>query len=75
MDLIVFETIPATNEIVFSPVSLRREMAQMPFPLEPHLQMVISIEVHSKNAKSPKPLQKTVREIMNEARGFIADGS
>jgi hypothetical protein len=70
MDLIVFQTIGHTNEIVFSPVSLQREMAQGAFPLEPHLDRFLSIEVHTRNAKTPKPSQKTVREIMNEAKGF-----
>jgi hypothetical protein len=70
MDLIVFQTIPIAKEIVFSPVSLQREMDQFPFRLEPHLDKLLSVEVHSKNAKTPKPLQKTVREIMDEAKPF-----
>jgi hypothetical protein len=70
MDLIVFETVPIRKEIVFSPVSLQREMAVLPFPLEPHLDRLLNIEVHAKNTTSLKPLQKTVREIMQEAKNF-----
>jgi hypothetical protein len=35
-----------------------------------HLDKLLSIEVHS-NAKTPKPLHKTVKEIMDEAKTIL----
>jgi hypothetical protein len=54
MDLIMFQTIPIREEIVFSPVSLEREMAILPFPLGLHVDELLNIEVHAKNTKSPR---------------------
>jgi hypothetical protein len=69
LDLFLFQTILG-EEIVFSPVSPRNEIAAFQLPLEPHLDRPLSIEIHSRNARTPEPLRVTVGQIMNEARTF-----
>jgi hypothetical protein len=70
MDLFLFQIIPLRREIVFSPVSPQGQITIVNDPLEPHLDRMLTIEVHARNAKTPEPLRRTVREIMDEETAF-----
>jgi hypothetical protein len=70
MDLFLFQIIPIRREIVFSPTSPHEQITLVNLSLEPLLDQLLTVEIHSRNAKTPEPLRVTIRQIMEEARAF-----
>src|ERR671914_343830 len=62
IDLFLFPIIRLRRETVFSPVSPHGQITLVNLSLEPHLDRLLSIEIHARNARTPEPLRRTVRD-------------
>jgi hypothetical protein len=77
MNLVLFHTIlerqsdtTDTTEVIFLHASLRPNQVDetIPLRLQNHHSQLLNIRVGSRNAETPKPLQKTIKQIMDEAK-------
>lgn len=79
MNLVLFHTIlerrestTDDTEAIFLHASLRPNQVDetIPLRLQNHQSQLLNIRVGSRNAEIPKPIQKTIKQIMDEASTF-----